>query len=87
VASALLWAYWPTLTGLVEAWQSVADYSHGFLVVPLAVFFLWVRRDSFPGLHPGWLWVGLLLLLVSLAMRVAGALLAWDALDGWSLLA
>ena len=48
VGAAFAWAYWPTLVELVRAWDSEPDYSHGFFVVPLAVFFLWVRRDRLP---------------------------------------
>ncbi len=52
LAGAFVWAYWPTLWGLVGAWNREPDYSHGFFVVPLAVYFLWARRDRFPGVGP-----------------------------------
>ena len=47
VAAAVLslgfvWSYWPTILSLVKAWETVPDYSHGFLVVPLAVYFAWL---------------------------------------------
>ena len=45
---AVMWSYWPTLGQLVATWSSQADYSHGFLVLPLAVLFLWLRRDRRP---------------------------------------
>jgi exosortase len=48
LAGAFAWAYWPTLVSLVAAWDREPDYSHGFFVAPLAVYFLWVRRDRFP---------------------------------------
>src|SRR6476659_1506473 len=38
------WAYWPTLRDIVSAWSNEPDYSHGFLVVPVALYFLWARR-------------------------------------------
>src|SRR6059058_2643969 len=37
-----VWAYWPLILELVATWQREPDYSHGFLVVPLALGFLWV---------------------------------------------
>ena len=43
-----VWCYLPTIAGLVGAWIREPDYSHGFLVAPLAVLFLWARRDRFP---------------------------------------
>ena len=53
---AFAWAYWPTFLELVAAWERSPDYSHGYLVVPLALFFLWVRRDEYPGVSAprGW---------------------------------
>src|SRR5438477_38409 len=36
-----LWAYWPTIADLVSTWNREPDYSHGYLVAPLAVGFLW----------------------------------------------
>lgn len=48
LVAAMLWAYWPTLAEVVAAWWSEPDYSHGFLVAPLAIAFLYVRRASCP---------------------------------------
>ena len=48
LAIVFFWSYWPTLTYLVSRWDAVADYSHGFLVVPLALAFMWFRRDRYP---------------------------------------
>ena len=42
------WAYWPTILALVDKWETVPDYSHGWLVLPIALIILWVRRGSFP---------------------------------------
>jgi exosortase len=53
LAAAFAWAYWPTLVSLVGAWNREPDYSHGFFVVPLAVYFLWARRDRYPGTGSG----------------------------------
>lgn len=81
-----VWAYWPTLLNLVGIWRDQADYSHGFLVVPLALFFLWLRRDQMP---PAWglgIYGGLLLLALSVIVRVIGLRYAFDSLDGYSLI-
>lgn len=43
---AFAWSYWPELAATVKVWQSDPDYSHGFLVVPIAAWFLWTRRDT-----------------------------------------
>jgi len=80
------WAYWPTLTGLVEAWNSEPDYSHGYFVLPLAIVFLWARWDSFPGICDRICWPGLSLILAALALRYLSARFYLDPLDGWSIL-
>ncbi len=81
-----LWSYAPTLQSLAETWLRVADYSHGFLVVPLAIYFLWIRRDTFPGLaSTSWL-LAMGLLAISVAMRHAGDAFFFTFLDGWSIL-
>jgi len=87
VAASFLWAYWPTLVELVRVWDREPDYSHGFLVIPLALYFLWVRRERFPGLATGLAWSGLALIGASLAIRFLAGRFYLDALDGWSILA
>ena len=84
--AAFLWSYWPTLCGLVNMWNHVQDYSHGYLVAPLAVFFLWARRDRMPAPATGLAWPGLVLVAISVAMRFAGAWYYLEFLDGWSIL-
>jgi len=80
------WAYWPTLVGLVHAWNSNPDYSHGFFVAPLAVLFLWIRRDRYPGAAGHLAWPGLVLIALSVAARMLGASAYVKAVDGWSIM-
>ncbi|MFO0817946.1 MAG: exosortase/archaeosortase family protein [Pirellulales bacterium] len=86
LAATFFWAYWPTLSGLVAAWDREADYSHGYLVAPLALWFLWSRRDQFPGIDRRYAWLGLVLIGVSFGIRAVGAALFVDAIDGWSMI-
>jgi exosortase len=85
-----IWAYWSTLWALVEVWNREPDYSHGFLVAPLAIVFLVVQRvyypQSYPGIGPSSPAVGLPLLALALAMRYASGLYYFDFLDGWSII-
>ena len=90
---AFLWSYWPTLLGLVRTWDSSPDYSHGYLVVPLALYFLWSRREQYPGLHrpAGWsivgpVVIGFLLIAASIGIRWLGARYRLGAVDGWSMM-
>lgn len=38
--------YLPILWFMVQHWRAVDDYSHGFLIVPLAIYFAYERRDK-----------------------------------------
>jgi len=55
VAGALA-IYAPILAYMVQHWQLDPDYSHGFVVVPLALYFAWERRDAVrrAALRPSW---------------------------------
>lgn len=79
------WAYWPTLTELLEAWRTQPDYSHGYLVVPVAIYLLWIRRRAFPGIDPGFSIGACSLLALSIAVRLVSAFFFIPDLDGWSI--
>lgn len=38
-----IWSYFPAIAQFVTAWNTEPDYSHGYLVVPLAIVLLWLR--------------------------------------------
>jgi exosortase len=82
---ALLWAYWPTLGALANVWSRSEEYSHGWLVPVFAAVLLWHRRQLLDlavlKLNP---W-GLVILLVSAALRVAGAYYYYQWFDMVSL--
>ncbi|MFV1978364.1 MAG: exosortase A [Myxococcota bacterium] len=71
-ASALaLGIFGPILYHMVRHWSAVDDYSHGFLVVPLALYFAWERRKDLQRatIRPSW-WGLLPLALGSLALMI-----------------
>ena len=71
-ASALaLGIFGPILYYMVLHWSAVDDYSHGFLVVPLALYFAWERRRDLrrTTIRPSW-WGVLPLALGSLALII-----------------
>jgi exosortase len=84
--AAFVWSYWPALGKLVSAWESEPDYSHGYFVLPLALFFLYARRDTFPGWSPTFAWPGVALIVLSIGVRMFGARYYVDAIDAWSML-
>jgi exosortase len=44
----VLLAFHAPLADMVNEWSTKADYSHGFLVAPFALYLLWTRRDKLP---------------------------------------
>ncbi|MCC6493249.1 MAG: exosortase/archaeosortase family protein [Pirellulales bacterium] len=85
MAAAIVWAYWPTIRSMAAEWESQPDYSHGYLVLPIALIFLWLRRDEFPRhIDAPNLW-GLAVLLVVAAIRAGAGVFYLQPLDGWTL--
>jgi len=70
--------YFPILRNLIENWRLVPDYSHGFLIVPLAAFFAYEKRRELTRAKLGGSWWGIVLLALgylSLALGQLGTLL------------
>ena len=86
VISAGVWAYWPSLHEMVTAWEHEPDYSHGYLVIPLALAFLWIKRDLVPPLGKCDWWLGALLLVLAVGGRIFAGRVSNSALDGWSIM-
>lgn len=84
-AAVFAWAYWATFAELIDRWISVADYSHGFLVVPLALLFLWLRRAERPQPLVSAHWLGLAIIVGATLFRYLGARSFLSAFDGWSI--
>jgi exosortase len=74
VLGALLLVYWSVIIGLVQAWSTDDNYSHGFFIVPLALYFAWERRDRIAAtvIKPSLL--GLVVVAGSLFLLIAGLL-------------
>ena len=59
---------------LVHDWATDDNYSHGFLILPLAVYLAWERRPRLAELAPQPSVTGLLIVLASVAVLAAGTL-------------
>ena len=68
VTSALGWAYEPNLAALYKAWNE-PEYTHGFLVPPIAAVILWRRWPGPDEGRPAPWWPGWALVLAGLAAR------------------
>jgi exosortase len=71
---ALVVLYLDVIVGLVKAWTTNPDYSHGFLIVPLCVYFVWERRRRLAALEVRPAVAGLGIVVASLLLLVAGQL-------------
>lgn len=66
--------YGPILYYMVLHWDAVADYSHGFLIAPLALYFAWERKPQLQRARIESSWWGLVPLLLSTTTLVIGRL-------------
>lgn len=71
---AFLVCYWQVLQKLIYDWGHDDNYSHGFLIVPIAAYFIWERRSrlAVTPIKPSLF--GLVVLFGSLGLLVAGTL-------------
>lgn len=74
LAMALVWLYGGILSSLARQWASDDNYSHGFFVVPLAVYFAWERRRALRDAPSRPSVVGLIAVAASLVVLLAGLL-------------
>jgi len=66
--------YWHVLGKLLYDWAHDDNYSHGFLIVPLALYFAWERRQRVAAADHRPAWLGLVVVVGGLGMLVAGTL-------------
>jgi exosortase len=66
--------YAPILHHMALHWNAVADYSHGFLIPPLALYFAWERKPQLARARIAPSWWGLLPLALSTVTLVVGRL-------------
>jgi len=72
IVGAVVGVFWPVLVRLVDAWIVDGNYSHGFLIIPIAAYFVWERRRRLAAAPVRPSWVGLLSLGFGIALLLAG---------------
>ncbi|MGA8350731.1 MAG: exosortase/archaeosortase family protein [Isosphaeraceae bacterium] len=75
------WAYWPNLQNLFAVWTEEPNYSHGWLVIPIALSIFWqrlkdTRIDWQASRIPWWSWIPLVAIL-------AARMFAYERNDQW----
>jgi len=81
----LAFAYFGTLSDLVSIWKREQDYSHGFVVAPIAAYMIWHTRYKLKGLKLEPSLLGIVLLAAALVMRVIAVRNYYGSLDRFSL--
>ena len=66
--------FWPVIVSLVRDWRVDENYSHGFLIPPLAAYLAWERRQELRAVTPSGSWLGLVVVAGSVAVLLAGLL-------------
>jgi exosortase len=66
--------YWNVIGALVMAWWTDGNYSHGFLIPPIAAYFIWERRQKFLAIPSQPSSLGLVVVLGSLVVLLLGLL-------------
>jgi exosortase len=66
--------YWHVAGSLVDAWIGDGNYSHGFLIVPIAAYLAWERRARLKAAPVQGSWLGLVVLLGGVFVLLTGLL-------------
>ena len=74
LAGCFVYLYYHVIAKLVHDWSVDGNYSHGFLIVPIALYFVWERRSHLKKAERKPTYWGLVILITSLAALMAGIL-------------
>jgi exosortase len=66
--------YWRIMQKLVYDWANDDNYSHGFLIIPMALYLAWERRERLQSLALQPSWFGLVVFVGSILVLLAGLL-------------
>ena len=64
--------YWNVFGTLISDWSTDDNYSHGFFIIPLSLYFLWERRRELGTVDVRPSWLGLPVVLLGAFVLLAG---------------
>jgi exosortase len=70
---------------MVRQWINQPDYSHGFIVLPIALLFLWSKRSRISADMVSPSWYGAIVLAAAAGMRVTAGKYYLGPVDGWTM--
>jgi len=74
ITACLIFLYAPVMKGLVSVWINMPDFSHGFLIPIVSLYFVYERRRQLRVLNPSSNWVGLGLIIFGILLLLLGNL-------------
>lgn len=74
ILAALVALYWQVFARLFDAWTNDGNYSHGWLIIPLAAYFAWERRGRLLAAPVRPSLFGLVVIVGSMGVLLAGLL-------------
>lgn len=76
----------PNILRLIHTWSTNGDYSHGFLVIPIALYLVFAKREKLLSLSPKPLWFGLPIFVVGVVTYVVSFLTRFHTLTHLSMI-
>src|SRR5438477_1381557 len=74
IVAGFAWLYRHVIVKLVHDWATDDNYSHGFLIVPIALYLVWERRERLLAIERRPALIGLPLIIASVLVLGAGTL-------------
>lgn len=68
LAAAIVWSFYPSFVYLARWWED-SNYSHGWIIIPIALYILWQRRERLTSVVVRRRWWDFLPLVALLALR------------------
>lgn len=56
-------AFYPSWASIVSIWERSETFAHGYLIVPISLWLIWLKRESYRNLCPSFSWLALLFVL------------------------
>src|SRR6188508_2300721 len=72
IVGAIVLVFWQVFVRLLDAWIVDGNYSHGFLIIPIALYFVWERREKLKAAPVQPSWLGLVSIAGGIAVLLAG---------------
>ena len=74
MAASFVLLYWQVIAKLVHDWGINDNYSHGYLIPPLAAYLAWERRHALASTPTSQAWSGLIVIAGSVCVLLVGLL-------------